>query len=254
MKKTFTYLFTTALLLTISAVVMAQDGEHPFVESIHEYTITPGSTSNNLTWSILEASGYTINSQGIVGSNSVANITWTAAGTYTLQFTEDDGTCSTVKQISVEVGTNTFDVATSNPSQTCNNADGQVNFSGSTATTSVTFTVDMATGNEGFNPNWEFAFTLTPGTGATITNVAASAGSLSGTGPYTLSGLTSASGEGTVNITMDVTGNIYSLLNVDLEITSAKELSYNTPDADNTAWAATQTINPVPNTTNIITD
>jgi hypothetical protein len=126
-----------------------------------------------------------------------------------------------------------------------------VNYASSDATTSITFTVDMATGTAGFNPNWEITFTLSPGTGATIANVAASEGTLSGSGPYTITGITSATGTGTVDITMDVTGDIYTVLDVDLEITSATELTYNTSDVDSDDWTATQTINALPNTSEI---
>lgn len=98
-----------------------------------------------------------------------------------------------------------------------------------TATTSITFTVDMTTGNSSWSPNWEFSFTLTPSSGATIANVASSAGTLSGTSTYTLYGIPSTSGAKSVTITMNVTGNIYNLHTVDLVITSGKELTYNTP-------------------------
>ena len=253
MKKIFTYLIATAALMIISAAAMAQGGLTPFVGSTHEYTITPESTSNTLTWSVVEGSGYTINSQTVVTTTSVANITWNTAGTYTLQFVEDDGTCTTVKQKTVIVGTNTFDVSTTNPTATCNAADGQVNFAGTTATTSITFTVDMTTANASFNPNWEIVFSLNPGT-ATLANIAATDGTLSGSGPYILTGIASAGGNGTVDITMDVTGNIYADQSVVLTITSATELTYNTPDVDSDDWIATQTINAIPNTSTITTD
>ena len=53
---------------------------------------------------------------------------------------------------------------------------------------------------------------------------------------------------------MDVTGDAFTLQSVALAITSAKELDYNTPDMDIDDWDATQTINPIPNTSDIITD
>ena len=254
MKKTFTYLLATAALMIVGAAAMAQGGLAPFLGSTHEYTITPESTSNSLTWSVTEASGYTINSQTVVTTTSVANITWTATGTYHLQFTEDDGTCSTVKEITVVVGNNTFDVSTTNPTATCNAADGQVNFAGTTATTGVTFMVSMATGNSAFNPDWNFTFTLTSVSGATISNVKVGAAVLTGSGPYTAPDQSSASGLGSVTVTCDAEGGINDLQDVVLTITSATELAYNTPDVDTNDWTATQTIDAIPNTSTITTD
>jgi hypothetical protein len=130
-----------------------------------------------------------------------------------------------------------------------------VNFSGSTATTAISYTINMATANSSWSPNWEFTFTLTPSSGVTVANVKAGSTTLTPvTGTYTASGITSTSGNGTVNITMDVTGNIYTLNTVALTITSAKESQYSTPDSDSTDWTATQTINAVPNTSSISTD
>jgi hypothetical protein len=249
MKKTKKWLMVLAVAMIASLGVKAQGGLTPLVGSTHTYTVTATGTK---LWTVSPASGYTINSGAATSS---VNITWTATGTYTLTFTETNASnCSTVKTATIVVGLNTFDVSTASPTATCNAADGQANFSGSTATTAITYTVDMATGNPSWSPNWQFVFTLTPSSGATIANVLATAGTLSGTGPYTVTAIPSTSGAKTVTITMNVTGNIYSLHTVDLAITSAKELTYNTPDKDNNDWTATQTINPVPNTSSISTD
>ncbi|MBW6536542.1 MAG: hypothetical protein K0B11_16145 [Mariniphaga sp.] len=256
MKKVLPFLMTTATLLLVSIGVMAQGGATPFVGSTHNYTVEPESTSNTLTWSIVEPSGYTINSQTIVGDNSVANITWTNTGTYKLQFTEWNETtnCATIKELEITVSANTFDVFTSDPIATCNAADGVINYSGSEATTLITFTIDMTTANTGFSPNWEITFTLDPGT-ATLANVSATTGTLTeSAGTYTLTAISSASGDGSVDITLDVTGGIYAAQSVVLDITSAKELTYNTPDVDSDDWTATQTINPIPQTSEISTD
>lgn len=250
------FAFISILLLGIilsGKVVKAQGGLTPLVNSTHVYTVTPESGSNTLLWSVSPATGFTINS----GANTASvNITWTAAGTYTLTFRETNSstTCSTLKTATVVVSANTFDVSTSSPLATCNAADGQVNYASSSASTAITFTVNMATGNTSWSPNWQFTFTLTPSAGATISGVAASAGTLSGTGPYTVTGISSTSGARTMTITMNVSGNIYTQHTVDLAITSAKELTYNTPDRDTNDWTATQTINAVPNTSSISTD
>lgn len=245
-------LTASAVFMLTSYVSMAQGGLTPLVGSTHNYTITPESTSNTLTWSVVEAAGYTINSQSVVTTTSVANVTWTAAGTYHLRFSEN-GTCTTVKEVEIIVGTNTFDVSVTALAAFCNTADGQINYAGTDATTPITFTVDMTTGTT-FSPNWEIKFTLTPGT-ATLANITESDGTLTeSAGVYTLTAIPSTTGNKTITITMDATGNIYTVQNVLLTITSAKELTYNTPDVDNTDWTATQTINDIPNTSSITTD
>lgn len=254
MKKIAFYLILAFSLAVISHSAKAQNGNSPLIGSTHNYSVTPeDATGNTLLWTISGGTGYVINS----GEDSdKVNITWTAAGSYTLVFTETNTTtlCSTVKQITVNVGGNTFDVSTSNPDVACNYASGKVNYSGTDATTSISFVVDMASGASGWNPDWEIEFALTPGAGATIDNVTVSEGTLSGSGPYTLTDLTSASGTGSVTITMDVTGDINTILTAGLEITSATELMYNTADVDSDDWNATQTINSIPATSTISAD
>lgn len=256
MKKNLSYLIAAASLMLISAGAMAQGGLTPLVGSTHEYTVIADDDVNNtLTWAVTGGTAgtdFTVNSGA---ATEQVNITWLTAGTYTVTFTETNPTtsCATVKTTSVTVGVNTFDVSTSSPTAICNAADGQVNYAGTDATTPISFTVDMTTGTT-FSPNWEIKFTLAPGT-ATLATVAASAGTLTeSAGVYTLTAIPSASGIKTITITMDVTGNIYTVQNVLLTITSAKELTYNTPDKDSNDWTATQTINAIPNTSTITTD
>lgn len=253
MKRNLTYVIVTAVIVLLNLGVKAQGGLTPFAGSTHVYTVTAeDATNNTLAWTVSPATGYTIN---FGAATQQVNITWTSAGTYTVTFTETDAAtgCETVKNATVVVSANTFDVSTSNPVAVCNAADGQVNYAGTDATTPVTFKVNMTTSNATFNPNWEITFTLNPGT-ATLADIAATAGTLSGTGPYTLTGISSASGNGTVDITMNVTGGVYAAQTVELTITSARELTYNTPDVDNTDLTAIQTISAIPQTSTITTD
>jgi hypothetical protein len=255
MKKNLTYLIAIAAIMLLSFGAMAQTGSTPLVGSTHVYTATPESGSNTLAWAVLEGADgteYNIVSGAATGA---VTIKWNTAGTYTVRFTETSTVtlCATVKTISVTVSANTFDVSASASAAFCNAANGQVNYAGTDATTAITFKVNMTTGTA-FSPNWEIKFTLTPGT-ATLATVAATDGTLTASaGVYTLTTIPSTSGTKTINITMDVTGNIYAVQNVLLTITSAKELTYNTPDVDNTDWSATQTINDIPNTSTITTD
>jgi len=255
MKKNLTYLIAIAAIMLLNFGAMAQNGSTPLVGSTHVYTITPESGSNTLAWAVLEGADGTEYNIISGAATSAVTIKWNTAGTYTVRFTETNATtlCATVKTTSVTVSANTFDVSASAAAAFCNAANGQVNYAGTDATTAITFKVDMTTGTT-FSPNWEIKFTLTPGT-ASVANVKAGATSLTPVaGVYTATGLTSTTGDGTVNITMDVTGNIYTVQNVLLTITSAKELTYNTPDKDSDDWTATQTINDIPNTSTITTD
>jgi hypothetical protein len=265
MKKIFTYLIAAAALMIISAAAMAQGGETPFLNSTHTYTVTmDDGTSNTALWVIADATGTPLATQpafttDVTGNTATMEITWATVGSFKVQFSETAQTtaCVAAKELDVTVSANTFDVFTSNPGETCNAADGQINYSGTTATTTVVFKVDMATGNTAFSPDWAILFSLTPPSGATIAGVSASSGDLAAgsvSGSYSLINLTSSTGTGTVDITIDVTGDIHTLLDVDFEITSATELEYNTPDVDTDDWMATQTINAIPNTTDITTD
>jgi len=164
------------------------------------------------------------------------------------------GGCGTVTVSGIIAVNNTFDVFTASPGQICNGANGQIIHLETDAVTPISFTVEMTTGNTLWSPDWQITFTLTPGNGAVIENVSATNGSLSGTGPYVLTGISSSEGIGTVNIDMNVTGAIYSEVSVLLTITSAIELQYNTTDADEDDWIATQSIKPVPDTSNISTN
>lgn len=243
------------MLTVVCNKAMAQGGLSPYIGSSHDYTVTPESTSNTLEWTVTGGTGYVINSETTGATTSVANITWTGAGIYTLQFKETDlsTSCSTTKQVTVTV-TNGFDVYTSSPAVTCNAASGVVH-SGTDATTSVSFVVQMVTGSDAsWEPDWEFEFNVTEGTGATVSNVASTDGTLSGGTPFKLTNITSSTGTGSATVTMDVTGSKISDLTVDLDIVSAKELEFNTADKDTDDWSATQTISGIPGTSDITTD
>jgi len=251
MKKNLTYLIAIAAIMLLSLGAKAQGGLSPLVGSTHVYTITPGDAGNTKAWTLTGTAGtdYVMTN----GNTASATILWKTAGTYTLTFTETNPTttCSTVKNVTVEVDDNTFDVSVTANAAFCNSLTGAINNNDANATTSISFPVSMVTGISTFNPTWEIQFTLAPGT-ATLASVAATAGTLTeSSGTYTLTAIPSASGAGAVNITMNVTGSKIVAQSVLLTITSAKELSFNTPDVDGDDWTANQVINPVPNTSDI---
>jgi hypothetical protein len=264
MKKVFTFLMTAATLLLISIGVMAQGGATPYLNSTHTYTVEMEDGVNNTAqWIIADDEGTALDPQPTFATNVDGNIatleiTWTTVGSFKVQFSETNPStaCVTAKELDVTVSANTFDVTAVTSAATCNAADGVVNYVGTEVTTEVSFVVDMETADSGFNPNWEFTFTLTSTTGATIGNVTDGTNILTpdGSNIYTLTGLTSADGTGSITIFLDATGELYTAEDVVLTITSAKELTYNTPDVDSDDWAATQTINPIPQTSDISTD
>jgi hypothetical protein len=266
MKKIFTYLIAVAALLVVSSNAKAQDGSSPYLNSTHIYRVTmeDGNNENTTGWVIADDSGTPLDPQptfaeSVVVDTAFLEITWddswaTSATEYKIQFTEDDATCSTVKEITITIGTNDFDVSTSDPDATCNAADGAINVVGPDTTTSITFTVDMTTSSS-FSPDWKFTFTLASTTGATVSNVKVGGTVVTAvTGTYTSPDQNSSSGNGTVDVTLDVTGGITSIEDMVFTITSATELSYNSPDKDSNDWGATQTINALPATSPITTD
>lgn len=256
MKKIFTYLIAIAGLMVVSVAATAQNGSSPFIGSTHEYTVNAGDDVNNtLLWSVLEGSDgteYDINS---AVNTETLNITWNVSGTYTLQFTETaDGTgCITTKQLTVIVQDNTFDVTISDSTITCNTADGIVNFSGTDTITPISFTVDTV--GVDWDYAWEFKFTLS--SGATLTDVAASAGdAISGSGtaidPYIVTNIPGTTPS--IDITLKVQGNAFAEQTVTMEIVSATELKYGTPALLNENILSTSSVNAIPNTSSISTD
>lgn len=253
MKKATIYLIALLAILISSNGAMAQDGVSPLVNSIHTYSVTPGGGGNTYAWTITTG---TVNNDWVItnGSTTTATIQWKTAGTYTLQFREtaSTGSCITLVTKAITVGTNSFDVVTPlTLSALCNEASGVANYASSTVATTVQYTVNMATGIASYNPNWEFDFTLTPSSGTTISSVASSAGSLTGAGPYKVTSIGSATGTGSVVITLELTGDVNTAHTVAIAITSAKELTYNTPSNDTGNKGAIQTINSIPATSAI---
>jgi hypothetical protein len=249
MKKTIIYLCLLLFTLVISSGVMAQDGTHPFVNSTHHYSVTAGNSGNAFAWKITggTSSDYTLTPGSPATS---ADILWKAAGTYTLEFRETSttGSCITLVTKTIEVGANTFNVSTSSPSAMCNAATNVPNVTPDYVT-HVQFSVAMTTGTT-FSPNWQFTFSLTP-TAGVISNVKVDGAAQSGSGPYTVTGLTSTNGSKTVIVECDITGNVNTFQQVAMSISNVKENTYNTPENNIADNAATQAINAIPSTSSI---
>jgi len=255
MKKKLTYLIASIAFLFIAGVASAQGGLTPFTGSTHEYTVTAEDDVNNtLAWSVVEGTSgvdYVISDD----DTETVTIVWNTAGTYTLQFSETaTGTgCITLKEVTVVVSGNTFDVTISDSTIACNAADGIINFSGSDTTSVVSFTVDTV--GVDWDHNWEIQFTLS--SSATISELAASAGdAISGTGtvldPYVVTNILGT--VPSIDITMKVTGDAFSQQSVAMEIISATELKYDAPALLGENMVSTAYVNAIPNTSGITTD
>lgn len=248
MKKRAIILMLVPMMTLIGVGAFGQGGLTPLVNSTHTYSVTPGNVANTMAWTVTGGvpADYVINSGA---ATATTNIIWKTPGTYTLEFRETSPTsCITLVQNTVVVNNNSFDVSTpATLAATCNAASGVPNAPANPKTT-ISFTVNMVTGNVAWNPNWEFTFTLTPSVGATISNVVASAGTISGADPYTVTGATSAAGAGLVTITLDVTGDATIVQTVAFAITAAKELQYQTTESNVANNGSTQTINAIPAT------
>lgn len=260
MKKTLTYLIVTIAFIAISGLVMAQGGGNPLVNSTHGYKVIPGDSENHFLWEITggtEDVDYVVNSANLTGDS--LNITWlsTTGNPYKLTFKETDTStgCETSKELTLNVVANTFDVSISNPVATCNSANDTTDASNNFSI--IDFTVNMTTGSSSWNPNWEITFNVASGNvSSTVDNVSSATGTLNdnGGGSYTLTDIPSSSLNNEITISVRLAGAAFTELSADVNITEAKELEYNTPDKDNDDWTAAGIINPIPNTSAIITD
>lgn len=112
---------TIKLLLSIFVVMFAfnanaqNTGIAPYVNSIHDYTVTKGTTgTTTLAWTVTTGptGGYNIVSGAAA---ETVEVEWLLEGEYILQLTEtrDGNVCPTVRQMTVNVIANNFDVLAS---------------------------------------------------------------------------------------------------------------------------------------------
>jgi len=160
--------------------------------------------------------------------------------------TDASGNTDSCEQKVIIIRERTFDVTISDSTTSCNQASEVPDYNGNDTTTEISFTVDTL--GVSWNRYWEFTFTLSSATGATLTNVATSAGSISGTNPYVVTNITAGA---SIVITLDVTGSAFTEQIVTMNITAAKELTKNTPAIGQANWQAESIVNPIPGTSNI---
>jgi hypothetical protein len=264
--KKFKILFAS-LLLFVGGQAMAQSGSTPFVNSTHTYTVNGGTATTDYTYNWEVLSGGVATTDATLGTNGAASIdiTWELAGTYTVQLTETasvaDGGCSTVREFEVVVTGNSFDVSIADLAASCSDDSGSVITGETLSTTSKTFTIDMATQSDmttaTFLPDWSFDYDVASTSGELVSvtfdaNTSVASETLSGT---TASGTATVdSDDYSVELTVVFNNTWASGDMVTVTLSNGLELTYNTPESDDTNNTGSVTINAMPATTDITTD
>ncbi|GET30647.1 hypothetical protein [Prolixibacter sp. SD074] len=260
MRKSILKSIAMLALMFVSIGAWAQptngDGEKPFVNSTHTYSVTAeDATNNGLAWTVTGGTVGTDYSFTTATDGQSVEIKWLTAGSYTVEFRETSaatGSCVALRSLPISVITNDFVVSTSDPSGECHDATA-ANVTGDQAT-QITFTVSMNTNVTTWNPDWNFKFTLTPSAGiSSISDVSINSTSLApAAGEYTSPTITgTTNGASTVNIVVTVVGDVNTENTVALSITQGEELDYHTPDSTPSDNDATQTIYELPATSTI---
>ncbi|WP_297097683.1 hypothetical protein [uncultured Draconibacterium sp.] len=113
--KKLVFLLTAVIAIAFSSSVFAQStGTNPAPGATHSYFITPGNSSNTITWTVYEDDFETVASEAsvvTVTSDSV-NITWASTVTpntwYYVQVVESEGDCSNTKVLPVQIKESDF--------------------------------------------------------------------------------------------------------------------------------------------------
>lgn len=280
MKKLRSLLMLMFVLVGIG--VQAQDGTTPYVGSTHNYKITRGMAQSVLAWDVptgtvggggvtpVLGTHYSIISGG--GNSESIDIQWLLEGTYVVRFSETRTAasgyvgCPTTRELTVVVGSNSFDVyadlitageacATIDPSVVVDVADDGSNTNDVFGETERKFLVTAvdATGD------WNFTYTLTHKNGGVDEAIGDLAVKIGATDISTTGQTVNVTGTSTQTITVTYTTNSNRQDNdfdLVLTITDARD-SLNTPDGNGTGGKtndATYIVRALPATTGIITD
>jgi len=260
MRKSIIKSMTMLALMLVSVGAWAQTGTTPLVNSTHTYSVTAGNASNTLAWTVTTGTVGVDYSFTTATDGQSVGVKWLKAGSYTLQFSETASSCTTVRTIPITVSANTFDVYASATSPQCNGSENVANVTGDGSTT-IVFTINMATGITSWNPNWHFTYDLSadlvadPSAKIVSTQVGAGAATTVNATTYsgnsgTISG--GSNGVATVDITVVVSGDVNTAQNVTLSLSNGVEEQFSTPALGTTAsQSVTQVINPLPATSTI---
>lgn len=240
-------------------------GTAPYVNSIHEYTVSKSTAigTTTLAWVVTTGAQGTEYNIMLGADSETMKIQWLIAGTYTLQLSETrvgTNACPTIREMIVIVGDNNFDVIASiqTAKEDCATVTSPVvdassdglNSNDNFGTTSRTFAV-TATGIQN-TLKWSFVYAVTSGIenlGSLTTSVAAANTSIAGN---TVT-VDAATKEVLITVTYQTNADRQDLdFDLNLAITNAMDVNL-TPNksGDN---SIDYTIIAVPATTGITTD
>jgi hypothetical protein len=271
------------MIIMLAAVgVQAQDGTTPYVGSTHNYKITRGMTQSVLAWGVptgtvggigvTPALGTHYNIIAGGGDSNSIDIQWVLSGTYVIQFSETRTVasgyagCPTTRELTVVVGSNSFDVyadlittdeacATIDPNvvvDVANDGSNTNDVFGETEREFLVTAVD-ATGD------WNFTYTLTHKNGGVDEAIGDFAVKIGATDISTTGQTVNVTGTSTQTITVTYTTNSNRQdkdFDLVLTITDASD-SLSTPDSNSTGGKtndATYIVRALPATTGITTD
>lgn len=253
------------VLIAFTSNAQVNTGANPYLGSEHTYTVNGGvvTGTNTYIWSVID--GGSVLAAGtdytISGANTPsATITWDKSittKTYTLRLVEDDGTCQSIREMTVTVAGNALDVSIADLGQSCPDpsVSGVVTTNANPGTTTKTFTVTLATGDASWKPEWTFDYEIANTGSATISSL--SVNGVDRTGNLTGDNLTVAAGTLSFDIVVTIDNVLNETQGISVLIDDVIEKDKNTPELatnigdDNTGLV---TISPMPATTDIATD
>jgi hypothetical protein len=253
MKKTLTYLIASIAFIAISGVAKAQDGTAPYAGSTHRYSVTPDANTANKSYLWAVSGGGVIS--GASNETSVL-IDWgTTPGTYTISFTETDETtsCSTVRELEVEVIANIFYVNVAEDASDCHDLSGTVLATDATGSTTLYFTVNLNKDATWSIDSWEYDFSVAvASTDYSLSSVKVDAGAELGTGGSYSN--VSVSGSATRSeIAVVVNGPVSTGTDVEITVNNGEAIVGTSVTPDNGTGDKKQvlSVNPLPNTSPI---
>ena len=183
-------------------------------------------------------------------------IDWgTTPGTYTISFTETDETtsCSTIRELEVEVIANTFYVEMATDASECHDSTGQVLATGATGPTTLYFTVNLNKDATWSIDSWEYDFSVAvASTDYSLSSVKVDAGAELGTGGSYSN--VSVSGSATRSeIAVVVNGPVSTGTDVEITVNNGEAIVGTSVTPDNGTGDKKQvlSVNPLPNTSPI---
>ncbi len=170
--------------MLITNMTFAQSEFAPISGSTFTYKVAVDDNTNTVNWAIKKdgtaltvltdfsssGDGYIITTEAAAAGEvgyAKATITWgpaLAAGTYVLEFSEVSSSCTTFRTADVALTANTsFDLtAAASNATACNALHNLVSVLDASATTQISFTVDMAKAASWTIDSWKYMFTITP--------------------------------------------------------------------------------------------